>query len=48
MMTFNSANSSNIMLEKEVSYLHGKLDTLEKVIYAYAYIIYVNILNYQI
>lgn len=27
-----SNNSSNILLEKEVAYLHGKLDVLEKVI----------------
>ena len=27
-----SSNSSNILLEKEVAYLHGKLDVLEKVI----------------
>lgn len=31
MLTTNN-NSSNILLEKEVAYLHGKLDVLEKVI----------------
>ena len=27
-----SNNSSNILLEKEVAYLHGKIDVLEKLI----------------
>lgn len=31
-MLTTSNNSSNILLEKEVAYLHGKLDVLEKVI----------------
>lgn len=30
-MFTTSNNSSNILLEKEVAYLHGKLDVLEKV-----------------
>ena len=31
-MFATSNNSSNILLEKELAYLHGKLDVLEKVI----------------
>ena len=31
-MLATSNNSSNILLEREVAYLHGKLDVLEKVI----------------
>ena len=31
-MLTTSNNSSNILLEKELAYLHGKIDVLEKVI----------------
>lgn len=28
----NNTNNTNVSLEKEVAYLHGKIDTLEKII----------------
>lgn len=32
MMVFTTPNTSNPLVEKEISYLHGKIDTLEKVV----------------
>lgn len=32
MMAFATPNTNNSLMEKELSYLHGKIDTLEKVV----------------